>query len=878
MKYHTLSIDQTFKHTHSEKHGLTTTQVDARLQEYGPNKLQEIKKTPSWILFLRQFNEFIIWILLAALGISAFIGEITDAIIIGIIVLLNAILGFVQEFRAERSIASLQKMSSPSAYVLRDGKEQNVPAHTVVPGDILLLEEGQKIAADARVIEEVELETLESTLTGESTAVAKNTAALQDKTVLAERDNMVFAGTTITHGRGRALVVATGMKTEIGKIAGLLLETPTVKTPLQEKLAKFGKKLTIGILLLCVIIFFIGLARGRDSFEMFFATLSLAVAAVPEGLPAVVTITLALGVQRMVKKNALMRKLPAVETLGSCSVICTDKTGTLTHNQMTVRKLFVNNTIVSVTGEGYATQGKFDKNTAEVPDLALLLRCGALCNNAKLEHNESKNETAIIGDPTEAALLVSAYKADIKYDTVQESFPREKEIPFDSDRKLMSTIHLIPKNKKKVMFVKGAPDELLARCHAIIDNGKSRRLSEQEKKQILETNDLFGKKAMRILAFAYKDISKGRPETEQQLTFIGLQAMRDPPRKEVKDAIASCHSAGIRVIMITGDHAQTATAIAKDLQIPGKVIAGHNLDDYDDDELPNIIKDLGIVARASPEHKTRIVTALQKIGHVVAMTGDGVNDAPSLKRADIGVAMGKSGTDVAKEASSMIVTDDNFTSIVDAVKEGRTIYSNIKKSIDYLLTGNTAEVLVILCALLVGLEVPLLAIHILWINLVTDGLPALALGALPEEHGTMKEKPRKKSAPFLDKALLYRLLVQASIITIGTLGVFYYYLEDITKARTMAFTALVFFELFRALGASSSKETIFEYGLAKSKYVIGAIALSFSLHMLLVYSPLQTVFELVPLTLYEISSLLLLASTIFIVQESYKWFTPKQRQ
>jgi len=732
VKYHSKTIDETVTNLDSSiEKGLTTSQVNERLIKYGKNEIKEEIHTTALQIFINQFKSFIVMILIIAVIISAVIHHYVDAAVIGVILILNTVLGFIQEYKAEKSIEALKKMASLKAVVIRDGKEQKIDAKELVPGDIIVLETGEKIPADARLIKIVNLEAQEAALTGESLPEAKEEKIFEETTGVADRRNMVFSGTIITRGRGLAIVTETGMTSEIGKIAGMIQSEKPKPTPLQIKLKKLGEVLGLGAIIISALVFFIGVATGQPVTEMFITAISLAVAAIPEGLPAVVTIALAIGIQKMIKKNALIRKLPSVETLGSTTVICTDKTGTLTHNEMTVRKIFTNNQVISVTGRGYSTSGTFSIKEQKIDpkQLNLLLTIGALSNDAKLTGEK------IIGDPTEGSLIVSAAKAGIIKDELETKYPRLAELEFTSERKRMSTHHNIA--NKKVIYTKGAPDVVIELCDRIYINGKIERLTPQQKKKILAANELFAKHALRVLGFAYKE-SEILEETN--MVFVGLQGMIDPPRLEVKEAIKKCNSAGMKVVMITGDYKATAEAIGRELGLTGKAIDGQQLEQIHN--LEEHIEEISIFARIDPKHKVRIVEALKTRGHIVAMTGDGVNDAPALKKADIGIAMGITGTDVAKEASDMILTDDNFASIVNAVEEGRGIYDNIKKFVRYLISSNIGEILTLFIGLMIGLPLPITALQILWINLVTDGLPALALGVDPKEPDIMERPPR----------------------------------------------------------------------------------------------------------------------------------------
>ena len=703
---HDKKIDDIFRELKTNKEGLTDAEANERLKKYGYNEIKREKKISPIKILLQQFNNVLIYILIAAVIVSIFLNEKEDAIIIGIIVIVNAIIGFRIEYKAEKSIEALKKLASLKATVIRDGHEKDIDSKLLVPGDIVKLETGDKIPADSRLIEIVELKTQEASLTGESSPVKKELKTLPAKTQLADRINMVFSSTIITSGKGKAIVTQTGMQSQIGTIAKLIEEAEAEPTPLQNKLAKLGRRLGAITFVIVLIVFISGILKGEPLLEFFIFSVALAVAAIPEGLPIVVTIGLSIGVQRMIKRNALIRKLPSVETLGSTTVICTDKTGTLTKNEMTVKKIYANGKIIDVSGSGYVKKGEFLINNKKInpKEFQLLLRIGALNNDAAFD---KKN---VIGDPTEAALIVSAAKAGIDKDIVQDKFPRKDEIPFTSERKMMTTMHSI--NGENLAYVKGAPEVVLQKCNFIYENNKIKKLSEKRKNEILEINEQFANNALRVLGFAYKTVMD-KSRVEKNLIFVGLQGMMDPPRTEVKEAIKKCKLAGIKVVVITGDNEITAKAVAHAIGIEGKSINGRDLDKIKDKELEKYAEEISIYARVNPIHKNKIVAALKKLGHTVAMTGDGVNDAPALKKADIGISMGITGTDVAKEASDMILTDDNFASIVNAVEEGRGIYDNIKKFVEYLLSSNLGEVLTIFVAIMIGLPLPLIAIMIL---------------------------------------------------------------------------------------------------------------------------------------------------------------------
>lgn len=860
MGFHSLKLDAVYDELKSSEKGLTGNEAKSRLEQYGLNELVEKQKIKPITIFINQFKSFVVAILIVVLLISIFLREWPEAIAVFVILILNAVFGFVQEYKAEKAIEALKKMATPKAKVFRDKHEIEIDSRDVVPGDVILLATGDKIPADARIIEEMNLETQEAALTGESLPVQKVVDVFEEKTAVANRKNIVYSGTIVTKGHGRAIVVKTGMKTEFGKIAELIQVTPEEPTPLQVKLQELGHSLGILTIAICIMVFGVGMLKGFEFFEILKTSIALAVAAIPEGLPAVVTISLALGVQRMIKRNALMRKLASVETLGATTVICTDKTGTLTHNEMTVVKIYANNQVVQVSGSGYSTQGKFSSDPKQ---FEMLLKIGALNNDAHLE------ESKVIGDPTEGCLIVSAAKAGLNKQALEKQNPRIEEIPFDSERKLMTTIHTTEHGK--VSFTKGAPDIVVELCNRILINGKVERFSQVHKKDIIAKEEGFANQALRVLGFAYKEF-ESKDKAEKDMIFVGLQAMIDPPRKEVKDAIALCRRAGIKVVMVTGDYKGTAQAIANELGIEGIAITGQELDEIKN--LQDKVDDIGIYARVNPEHKMQIIGAFKQKGHVVAMTGDGVNDAPALKKADIGIAMGITGTDVAKEASDMILTDDNFASIESAVEEGRGIYDNIRKFVKYLLSCNIGEVFTIFFGILLGLPTPLLPLQILLMNIVTDGLPALALGVEPIEADIMLRKPRKTEDKIFSRSTLVNMLVVGVVMCVGTLGIFVYYLDshELKYAQTMAFTTLVMFQMFNVLNCRSERRSLFSIGILSNKYLIGAVITSIIVQLVVIYTPLSKFFNTVKIGFMDWILLVLVSLSIVLVIEITKLF------
>lgn len=838
--------------------GLDAQDAAGRLKEYGRNALQEKPARSVFSIFIGQMKEVLILILIAAAIISAILGEWADSAVILTIVILNAVIGVFQEHKAERALKALKDMTKPSAKVVRGGIFLKINAEEVVPGDLILLDAGDSVPADARLTEAASLWSNESALTGESAPVEKDPAAINGSQIpVGDRKNMLFMGTTITSGRGKAIVVETGMKTQLGQIARLLDEAVPESTPLQQRLAKLGKILGIAAGIIVVLVFLMGLWRGEDLLQMLMIAISLAVAAVPEGLPAVVTIVLALGVTRMSRRRAIIRKLPAVETLGAATVICSDKTGTLTKNEMTVTQVFVADKLFQVTGTGYAPDGMFlDRDHHKVSPLAdeglgMILLGGLLNSDAQLE--ETVNGHRIIGDPTEGALVVAAAKAGFTREEADHKSPRLAEIPFDSNRKMMTTFHHM--NGVIRSFTKGAPDVLLERCSSIFSHKGTVAMNEETRGNLLKINTQFASQGQRVLALATRRWPKAPaclvPETiERDLTFIGFFAIQDPPRPEAKEAVALCRRAGIRTIMITGDHRETAEAIAKELKIlqPGDgILTGSQLEKMDEDDLKKAVNDVSVYARVSPEHKLLIVRALKYHGHVVAMTGDGVNDAPALKRADIGTAMGISGTEVAKEASAMVLQDDNFATIVKAVEEGRTIYNNIRGCVQYLLSCNTGELVAIFSALLFGLGLPLNPIQILWLNLITDGPPALALGVEPSSKGIMDRPPRQLKEGIFSEGVGAKILWQG--IMIGILSLTAYWLalrwgRTLEEARTMAFVTMAMSQLVHSFNVRSMKQSLFSIGLFSNRNLIYAfLASSVMLFTVIIIPPLRSAFQ-----------------------------------
>ncbi len=877
--YYDEAADAVLKTLNAAETGLSSGEAENRLQKYGKNELKEEEKTSVVKLFLSQFKSFLILILMAAALVSAFLGELIDAFVILFTVFLAGVLGFVQEYRAEESIKLLKSLTSPEALVVRDGKEVKVPSSVLVPGDILILQAGDRIPADARLFEAQSLKIDESSLTGESVPVEKNTKVFPPETPQPDRKNMAYTGTSVTYGRGKAVITATGMSTAFGKLAGLLGEIERERTPLQEKLDQFGRWLGAATLVVVAFVAVLGILEGFDPFEMFLWGVALAVAAIPEALPAVVTVGLALGVRRMVKRHALVRKLPSVETLGSTNIICTDKTGTLTQNKMTVEKVYVNGNMLNVTGNGYEPVGDFfrdDQPVSEDVHLHRLLVTGALCNDAGIVQEEEK--WGIMGDPTEGALVVAAAKEGLWRPELEERHRRIGEVPFSSERKMMTTINT--SEDGPYAYSKGAPEVILGCCTKIFLDGQEKELTPEIRKEILDTVQGLANQTLRVMGFAFRQVQEKivPEEAERDMVFAGLMGMRDPPREEVKVAIATCTTAGIRTVMITGDHKTTAFAIAREIGIYREgdlVLTGTELDALGDKEFEDIVEKVSVYARVYPEHKLKVVNALKKKGYIVAMTGDGVNDAPALKAADMGIAMGITGTEVSKEASSMILTDDNFASIVSAVEEGRNIFKNIKNFIAYGLTCHIGVVLIVLAGVLNWQILPVIAVQILWINLITDGLPPMALSLEAPDRGLMRQKPRKSEEGIVSKRMLIASLGLGFLIAIQSIGVLSWALGEgmpLEKIQTLIFTLVVMSCMFNAFNWRSERYSIFSLGIFTNRPLIYAVLSTVLLQLAAIYVPiLQTAFRTVPLSLSDWGMIIPLASTTLIVMEITKY-------
>ena len=870
--------------------GLKAAEVETNLAKYGPNELTEQKGKSFLSKIKDQFSDFLVLILIGAALVSILVGEVQDAVVILAIVIVNAFLGLYQEGKAEKSLEALKKMASPNAKVVRNGVTEVIPSADLVPGDLVLLDAGDIIPADLRLVESSNLKIEEASLTGESVPVEKRSKShFDDDVSLGDRLNMAYMSTIVTYGRGKGVVVGTGHDTEIGKIATMIQSFEEETTPLQKKLNQLGKFLGITTIIVCLAVFGIGMLQGREVLEMFMVSISLAVAAIPEGLPAIVTIVLAIGMNKMVKRNAIVKKLLAVETLGTTTVICSDKTGTLTQNEMTVVKVYTDGKTLNITGGGYDPVGDFLQDGEKIEldsigDLDTLLSISALTNDANLE--KSGDVYKIIGDPTEGALVTLAGKANIKKAEINKSYPRVEEIPFDSERKMMTTFHENYIPEKVVSFTKGAPDIIIDRCSHISMDNKVIPFTEAMKKEVLGVNSNFSKDALRVLSFAYKEYDN-LPENispdinERDMIFVGLTGMIDPPRVEAKEAIKLCKQAGIKTVMITGDFKDTAFAIAKELgmaETEDQAMMGDELNNISDEELKEVVKRVKVYARVSPEHKVRIISALKANGDVTAMTGDGVNDALALKRADIGISMGITGTDVAKNTAEMILTDDNFASIVSAVEEGRIIYSNIKKFVFFLLSCNIGEILLVFVSILLKWPVPLLPIQLLWLNLVTDSFPALALGVEKGDPDIMNEAPRSPDEPILDKSMIFGITFQSIAIAAASLFAYKWGLDTfgfegqgLLQARTIAFATLIAAELLRAYSSRSDKFSLFKIGLFTNMTMVYATTFSFVLLLGVLYVPfLQPIFKTFALGFTEWKIVLSFAFIPLIAGELYK--------
>jgi Ca2+-transporting ATPase len=873
-KWYNISVEDTVKSLNSNlEHGLTEEEVTKRIEEHGYNELIQKKKKTFLEKFLAQFKDFMIIVLIFAAFVSGVVGVlehegINDSIIILLIVIVNAVIGVLQENKAEKSLEALKKLSSHTAKVLRNGHLVVLPARELVPGDVIILETGDYITADLRLTDAINLRIEEASLTGESVPVEKITSLLTEEDLpLGDRENLAFSTSLVSYGRGKGVVVETGMNTEVGNIATILDSTENAQTPLQKKLDGLGKILGTAALIICFIMFIIGTINGKEPMHMFLSAVSLAVAAIPEGLPAIATIVLAIGVQRMVTRHAIVKRLPCVETLGSTTVVCSDKTGTLTQNKMTVEKLYLNNEILDVENLGTISD-----------DIKLLITASILCNDSKIGTEDGKLK--VTGDPTETALIDLGLKFSLNKNEIEKSEIRIDELPFDSDRKLMSTVNKYNDGTYRI-FTKGAVDELLKRCDRIFINGKVREIDENDVENILEANNSMAKNALRVLGMAYKDSdSEVNENLESSLIYIGMVGMIDPPRPEVKSAIDKCKTAGIKTVMITGDHKITAIAIAKALGIledESEATTGPEVEKMTQEELEERVKHYSVYARVSPEHKVRIVKAWQKHGEIVAMTGDGVNDAPALKTADIGAAMGIVGTDVSKEAADIILTDDNFATIVAAVEEGRRIYDNILKAIQFLLSSNIGEIITLFFATLINWHEPLIPIHILWVNLITDSLPALALSFDPAEDNIMRRKPIPANIGIFTKGRIFRVGYQGLMIGVLTLLAYRIGIHEdpsnVVIGQTMAFAVLSLSQLVHVFNIRSKTQSIFKTGILSNMYLVYAVLISFVMMIGVLFIPfLQKIFKVVTLSPRDILIVIGLSFMPIIIVELFKLF------
>jgi Ca2+-transporting ATPase len=875
--------------------GLTTEEALKRRETYGLNKIQEAKKLSPLRLFLRQFQNALNYILLLAVIISLIVGDPLDALVILIILFINAVLGFVQEYRSEKALEALKELSAPKTIVIRDGKEKEIRSEELVPGDLVILNTGDRVPADIRLYTSVRMRALESILTGEAGSEEKITAELPQETPLVDRLNMVYSGTSITGGRGSGFVVATGMKTEVGKIAKEIAGAGEEKTPLQKKISRLAIYLTIIAVVFAGIQAILAFLRGITISNILLLALASVIHFIPEGLIAVITIVLVIGVRKMARRNAIVRKLQAVETLGSATVICTDKTGTLTKNQMTVRVIYLNGESIEVTGEGYTPIGEFLKNGTIIkpednPHFKLFLKAMALCNDAHLVSEDGRY--SIFGDPTEGALVVAAAKGGINKEQEEKENPRIDEIPFESELACMATVHDYTDDEKYV-YAKGSPERMISLCNEIYINNQIIPINNELRKKVLAASQEFASRGYRVLGLSYRMVGSSkyrlaREECGKDLVFLGLVGMVDPPRKEAIEAVAKCKNAGIKVVMITGDHRETARAIAQEVGIMTKkdlILDGKELDNISEEEFEKIVESVKVFARNEPRHKLRIVKALRKKGHIVAMTGDGVNDAPAIKEADIGIAMGITGTQIAKETSDMVLADDNFASIVGAVEEGRTSFNNLRRVVLYLITTSIAGGLILLSSLLFGLPIPFLPLQILWINLVTDGICDKTLAIEPRFRDVLKDPPRSPRERIVNRGVVYQIVFLSSIMIIGTMFVYYFSIQSLglsviwhgyNESRTMTFATIIFFQLFNALNIRSREYSLFKIGFLSNKYFVLGFIASLVLNFAIVYVPFfQQLFEIVPLTFYDWLVVFLVSSSIFIIEEVRKAVAPK---
>ncbi len=885
-QWHSIPADDVLKEFDSKRAGLEQAEAEVRLKSYGTNELRTKRKTPRILVFLKQFLSPLIYVLLAAALVSIVVEHYLDAWVILGVLLLNAIIGFVQEIRAEKAMEALLQMAAPKAKVRRDGNVRSLPVREIVPGDVVLLESGDRVPADARLIDVSNLRVSEAALTGESVPVDKHTGPISGDISLADRKNMVYSGTTINYGRATAVVVRTGMATAIGEIAAAIQEIRPEKTPLQKSISKLSRYI-IGIVLSVIgVIIAVGVVRGLDWLELFLLGVAAAVSAIPEGLPAVITVVLAIGMQVMARRNAIIRKLSAVETLGSATVICSDKTGTLTLNEMTIRRIYLAGETIEVTGEGYNPEGDFSRDgqplsPEEDDQLRLHLKIGALCNDALLTCES--DFCSIYGDPTEGALVVAAAKAGMTKEILEREFPRVDEIPFQSEKQYMATLH--PRDGEgRVAFIKGSTERLLSMSRNYLTRNGIAPLTEEATETITEANTSMARDAMRVLATGYVDLPAGLEELTEdnikgKVVFVGLAGMADPPREEAKEAVKLCKQAGIKVVMITGDHKVTAESVGKQLDLPpGKAMSGAELQQLSDKELDEQVESISVFARIEPLQKLRIVRAFKGYGHTVAMTGDGVNDAPALKSANIGIAMGITGTDVAKEASDMVLADDNFASVVAAVDEGRAIFNRLRNVIFFLLSTNLGELLALLLSILFIGKAPLLAVQIIWVNLVTDTSAGIPLGLEPKYGDELMQPPRHPKVGLLFAGLLLRIAFMATLMGTGVFLVFNWAIPrmSLEEARTIAFCSMVAFEWFRAFNARSDEHPVFKLGVFRNRWLLMTIGMAVMLQLAVVYTPpLQIAFGTVSLSLGDWIIAVLAGGSLFTIEETRKLLFPR---
>ncbi len=883
MPWHALDAKAVFERLDSGDNGLDEAQAKQRLEKAGPNSLEAEAGVSPLRLLARQVNNPLIYLLIGAAVLSYVIGHRVDAGVIVGVVILNTLLGFFQEWRAEGALKALSEMSAHHTRVLRNGKPLEIDASQVVPGDVLALETGDRVAADARILSSDNLHVDESALTGESQAVAKQPENAAEDAPLADRRNMVWMSTNITGGRGRAVVVETGMRTAMGKIAGDVRATVRESTPLQKRMHKLGLVLGAGGIVLAAVVFGLGLLRGHEWMGMLMYSVAVAVSAIPEGLPAVISVTLALGVRRMARRNAIIRRMSAVETLGSTTVICSDKTGTITENQMTARKLWAGGRAFEVSGDGYQPEGELRQEGGEAfgehpPALERLLRIGVLSNNAELK--EEDGQWSVEGNPSEGALLAVAIKAGMDIEALRNENQRFAEIPFSSDAKYNATLHPDPTGDGRVACVKGAPERILEFCSHVMKDGKPEKLDDGLRREIIEISEHYASQALRVMAGAYREMPQGqnrleKTDVESGLTLAGLWGMLDPPRQESAQAVSDAMSAGIHPVMITGDHAITALAIARQVGITkdGPALTGADIEKMEKPELARAALAGGVFARVSPAHKLKLMEALKEQGHIVAMTGDGVNDAPALKGADIGIAMGRAGTEVAKEAADMVLTDDNFATIVHAVEEGRVIYSNLRRVVYFLLTTNLGEILTLVGALVIGMDLPLTAVMVLWINLVTDGACTVPLGVEPRHSDVLKHPPRDPKAFIVDRKAAMRMALLMPLMAIGTLGLFWHARQqgELNYARTVAFTAMAAFQWFQAFNARSTYQSVFSIGVFSNRPLLLGVGASILLQLAVIYTPVgQKFFGTTGLSGMDWLLIVAVSSSIWVADEILK--------